>query len=133
MIECSVKINNYEYKVKYLEEYDDRLMMEDEKYHCGITDFIKKEIYIREDLQEEVESSVLIHELVHAYIDSYGMLQVKWDDEIVADFVGAQMMNILESLEEIGLQKERQKRMEEEDSGGREAREDKRGNKEDKV
>jgi len=133
MIECSVKINNYVYLVKYLEKYDDRLMMEDEKYHCGITDFIKKEIYIREDLQDEVESSVLIHELVHAYIDSYGMMQVKWDDEIVADFIGAQMMNILESLEEIGEQKERQKRMEEEDSGGRETRENKRGNKEDKV
>lgn len=104
MIECKIKVNNYEYKVKYVDRYDENLMMEDGKYHCGITDFIDKVIYIRGDLKEEVGMSVLLHELTHAYIDGYGLMQVKWDDEVVADFIGAQMLNILKSVEEIEKQ-----------------------------
>ena len=82
----NIKINNFDYKIILVKEKDDRLLMND-SYHSGITDFIKKEIYIREDLPEQTLTYTLMHELTHAIIDSFGMLQVEWNDEIVADFV----------------------------------------------
>ena len=82
----NIKINNFDYKIIFVKEKDDRLLMNN-SYHSGITDFIKKEIYIQEDLPEQSMTYTLMHELTHAVIDSYGMLQVEWNDEIVADFV----------------------------------------------
>ena len=82
----SIKINNFDYKIIFVKEKDDRLLMNN-SYHSGITDFIKKEIYIQEDLPFQTMNYTLMHELTHAVIDSFGMLQVEWNDEIVADFV----------------------------------------------
>ena len=82
----NIKINNFDYKIVFVKEKDDRLLINN-SYHSGITDFIKKEIYIQEDLPEKTLTYTLMHELTHAVIDSFGMLQVEWNDEIVADFV----------------------------------------------
>lgn len=82
----NIKINNFDYKIIFVKEKDDRLLMNN-SYHSGITDFIKKEIYIQEDLPEQTLTYTLTHELTHAVIDSFGMLQVEWNDEVVADFV----------------------------------------------
>lgn len=82
----NIKINNFDYKIIFVKEKDDRLLMNN-SYHSGITDFIKKEIYIQEDLPKQSMTYTLMHELTHAVIDSYGMLQVEWNDEIVADFM----------------------------------------------
>ena len=43
----------------------------------------------------------MIHEIVHAYIDAYGLLQIDWNDEIVADFVANYMIDIFQTIEEI--------------------------------
>ena len=40
----------------------------------------------------------LYHEITHAYIESYGLLQVDWNDEIVADFVANYMIDILKRI-----------------------------------
>lgn len=110
MKRSKVKINNYEYKVCIVGPNNDKLMMPDGKYHCGVTHYIENEIYIANNLPSETFINVLIHELTHAYIDSYGMSQVEWTEEIVADFVGTYLRNILETLGEIQKQLEREER-----------------------
>lgn len=86
----NIKINNFDYKIIFVKEKDDRLLMNN-SYHSGITDFIKKEIYIQEDLPEQSRTYTLMHEITHAVIDSFGMLQIEWNDEIVADFFATYM------------------------------------------
>ena len=104
MKKCKVRINNYEYKVCIVGPDNDKLIYNDGKYHCGMTHFVQKEIYIANNLPNETFLNVLIHELIHAYIDSYGMSQVEWNEEIIADFVGTYLLNIYETLGEIQKQ-----------------------------
>ena len=110
MIECKVKINNYEYKVCIVRPDNDNLMFNDGKYHCGMTHFVPKEIYIANNLPADTMWNTLIHEVTHAYIDSYGLNQIKWDEEIVADFVGTYLINMGETLNRIATQLEKAKR-----------------------
>lgn len=99
----NIKINNFDYKIIFVKEKDDRLLMNN-SYHSGITDFIKKEIYIQEDLLEQSRTYTLMHEITHAVIDSFGMLQVEWNDEIVADFVAIHLHTFEKIFEQINRQ-----------------------------
>ena len=101
-MECKIKINNLDYAVKIIDWDDERLRMEDDKLHFGVTNMKDNEIYLANNLSEQTTTSTLIHEITHAYIDAYGMLQVCWDDEIIADFISAHLENIIKTLEEIG-------------------------------
>lgn len=96
-----IKINNNNYKISKLPPDSEELKMEDGEYHFGITDFNKKEIYIADNLSDNAKSYTLIHELTHALIDSYGFLQVEWNDEIVADFMGNYFLNICDILSKL--------------------------------
>ena len=89
-----IKINNTEYKVQIVKENDEHLKMEDGYYHFGVCDMKYKVIYIMEKLPEGTLDYVIKHEIVHAYIDSYGFLQVNYTDEIIADFIATYMENI---------------------------------------
>lgn len=108
-MEARVKINRFEYKVKMLEWNDERLRMDDGELHFGVTDMKDKEIYLANNLDEQTLTNTIIHEVTHAYIDSYGMLQVEWTDEILADFMATHLANICETLSEIekGFSKEK--------------------------
>lgn len=101
-----IKINNNTYKIYAVAPDSEKLKMEDGEYHSGITDFNKKEIYIADNLSNDAKRYTLIHELTHALIDSYGFLQVEWDDEIVADFMGNYFINICDILSKISEYKE---------------------------
>lgn len=102
-----IKINNNTYKICEVEFNDEKLKMEDGNYHFGITDFNKKEIYIANNLNEDAKRYTTLHELTHALIDSYGFLQVDWNDEIVADFIGNYFLNICDILNEISVKRKK--------------------------
>ena len=104
MIECRIKINNFNYKVRVVAPDNRNLLMEDGRYHFGVTEYREKEIYIANNLPAETFQNTLIHELTHAIIDAYGLLQIKWDDEVVADFVATYMFNMSEILDEVTKQ-----------------------------
>ena len=89
-----IKINNLRYKVKIVEEDNKHLKMEDGYYHFGVCDMKEKVIYLMERLPEGTLEYVIRHELVHAYLDSYGFLQVNYTDEIIADIVATYMRNL---------------------------------------
>lgn len=96
-----LEINNNTYKIFFVNPDDTRLQIENEDFKSGIIDFIKKEIYIANNLNKDTLRYTLIHELTHAVIDSYGFLQVEWNDEIIADFMGNYLLTILKLIEEI--------------------------------
>lgn len=96
-----LKIHNNTYNLYFVDEHDDRLLMPDNEYHTGVTNFTKKEIYIRNNLNVDSYRYTVVHELTHAIIDSYGLLQVDWNDEIVADFIANYYYDIIEILTKI--------------------------------
>ena len=98
-----IKINENKYIVKILEENDERLKMEDGEYHSGVCDMRKKEIYIMKGLGIDAARYTVKHELVHAYLDSYGFLQVEYTDEIIADFIAIYGRKIEKAFNEVYL------------------------------
>jgi len=100
-MEIKIKINNNNYKIWKLPPDSEELKMEDGEFHSGTIDFCKKEIYIADNLNEDAMRYTLIHELTHALIDSYGFLQVEWNNEIVADFMGNYFLNICDILSKL--------------------------------
>lgn len=96
-----VKIHNNIYNVHLVNEHSKYLVMDDGEAHSGVIDFVTKDIYIRNDLNDDSLKYTLYHEITHAYIESYGLLQVDWNDEIVADFVANYMIDILGTIDEI--------------------------------
>jgi len=92
-----LQINNFEYELYFVDWDDEHLKIDDNDYRSGMTYFKEKEIYIANNLKNDSYKYTLMHELTHAIIDSYGFLQVEWNDEIVADFM-AIYKNILNEL-----------------------------------
>ena len=91
-----IKINNNIYKINFVESDNENLKIDDGEYHSGVTNFITKEIYIANNLKGNSLRYTLIHELTHAMIDSYGFMQIYWNDEIVADFMANYLNNIID-------------------------------------
>lgn len=96
-----VKIHNNIYNIHLINKNSKYLVMDDGEVHSEVTDFITKDIYIRNDLNDSSLKYTLYHEITHAYIESYGLLQIDWNDEIVADFVANYMIDILGTIDEI--------------------------------
>ena len=100
--EKKIEIGDKEYTIKIVAPDDDNLLMDDEEYHCGVTDFHKKIIYIKNDIKNPYTLKyTILHELVHAYTDCYGFLQVDWNNEVVADFIANNITNIIENHNKI--------------------------------
>lgn len=95
-----LEINNNTYRIYFVESDDENLLLED-TYHSGITNFQTKSIYIDKYLNEDSMKYTIIHELTHAYLDSYGFLQVDLNDEIVADIFGNYLPNIYEDYQNV--------------------------------
>ncbi len=96
-----IVIHNCTYRIVFVDADDDRLLMPDELYHSGVTDFKTKEIYINKNLNNDSFKYTIQHELVHAMMDTYGFLQVEWTDEIVADFMAIYVEDYCKLLKEI--------------------------------
>jgi hypothetical protein len=47
------------------------------------------EIYLNKELPKAILNQVLIHEITHAFIFSFGFMQVDFDNEIVCDFLSS--------------------------------------------
>lgn len=101
-----IKINNFKYELIFVDNKDKNLDVGDNDYRSGITDFRKKKIYIANNLENDSLDYTLKHELTHAIIDSYGFLQVEWNDEIVADFMAIYSKILNELLKTIDKDKQ---------------------------
>lgn len=97
------KIGYYDYIIKVVPKDNENLVMDDGEIHSGVTDFLTKVIYIRNDLLNDSFEYTIRHEITHAVTDSFGFLQVEWNDEILADFVaiyGKEIDKLAEELSE---------------------------------
>lgn len=82
-----IELNENKYQIKIVKPDNENLLMDDGDYHFGVTDFKDKIIYVADNLSKSSLRYTLLHELTHAVMDSFGFLQVEWNDEIVADFM----------------------------------------------
>lgn len=96
-----IRINNWEYEITVVKEDDSILKMDDGYYHSGVTDLKEQKIYIQEGLNSQQLWYTVVHELTHAYLQAYGMLQIDYTDEIVADIMGIYSKDIIETANKV--------------------------------
>lgn len=94
-----IKINADTWKIEALDGEDEKLHPKTDAYNLGLTEYCTNTISIRKGMTASVTRSTVIHELVHAFIFSYGY-HVK-GEEPMCDFFGSLGDSILELADKI--------------------------------
>lgn len=81
-----IRIHNDVWKVKLVSENRKKMNPESGSYNLGLTEFNKSIINIRSGMSESVTRSTVIHELVHAFLFSYGN-EIEGEEQM-CDFFG---------------------------------------------
>ncbi len=87
-------VNNIEFEILEVDKYDENLKIDDNDYRWGMCNYIQRKIYLWKDLSFVNKKQTLIHEVTHAFIEANGFIQVKFDNEIICDFVAAFLSDI---------------------------------------
>jgi CRISPR/Cas system-associated endonuclease Cas3-HD len=102
-----IKINNRNWKVRFVKGTDKNLCAEDNEIVCGITNYGKATIYINKEIEKDVMLDTIVHELTHAYLFVYGFGQVEnFTEENVCDVFGAFAIDLTKQAIEIYNQRE---------------------------
>lgn len=88
-------VNNIEYEILEVNTCDENLKVYGD-YRWGVCNYIQRKIHLWKELSIVNKRQTLIHEITHAFIEAYGFIQVKFNDEIVCDFVAAYLYKIEE-------------------------------------
>lgn len=98
-----VKINNIDWEIKLVDEIEDGWW--------GATNRELNTIEIKKGLSSYVTNSTILHELVHAYIESYGFFynrNRKLNEEDLCEFIACNMKSLVDiyndALEKINKQ-----------------------------
>lgn len=93
------KINTDTWKVVVLDGEHEKMHPEPDSINLGLTEYCENVINIRKGMTASVTRSTVIHELVHAFIFSYGY-HVE-GEEPMCDFFGSLGDSILELADKI--------------------------------
>lgn len=81
-----VKIKDYDYEI--VEEEDgNNVYIDGEEMRLGLCDFINQKIYIHKNIRRERKYKTLVHELTHAFLESYGFIQESYDEEQLCEIM----------------------------------------------
>lgn len=86
----NIKINNREWQIIQVKGNDKRLQQEKGEEVSGITSYTQATIYINTDVANSTMKDTILHELAHAFIDTYGFPQYEtYTEENICDMFGA--------------------------------------------
>lgn len=94
MSDFYVKINGLEWDIICVHNKDNKLLLDG--LEClGVTYFQEQQIYLNKDTSKKMFRTTVIHELVHAFLFSYGYhLDCNDMEEAVCDFLGSNLDRI---------------------------------------
>lgn len=85
------KIREYDYKIKFIDPFDDKLTVANkiDTYHFGMCSWKTQTIYIAKGLNKEMTKRVIIHEITHAIMEAYGFHAHadSFDKEDICEFI----------------------------------------------
>lgn len=93
-------IKNIKWNIKYTnnKEY---LKRNNGTYTIGMCDVNNRTIYVYDKLEGVLLIDVLIHEITHAYIHSYGYILSEDEEEFLCEFVSKYSYSILNNVEDV--------------------------------
>lgn len=99
MKSMKIKIHKDVWKVKLTDGDKKKMTPDKNSYNLGLTEYGKQTINIRKGLSLSVARSTVIHELVHAFLFSYG--NTVEGEEQMCDFFGVHADDILTLTDQI--------------------------------
>lgn len=96
-----MRINGLSWKVRFVPPTHPMLLTPSLTYALGVCDKPTQTIYINETLSQRKMKKVLIHELTHAFVFSYGEIFSYDDEERLADFVSKYAQKIIKKSQSI--------------------------------
>lgn len=96
-----IKIHNYTWTVQVIPGDCKKMNPEPECYRAGLTEYAEQTISIRAGMSRERTRATVIHELVHAFIDSFGYTADEMGEEEICNFFGANGDKIIRMTDEI--------------------------------
>ncbi len=92
-------VNGIPWKIKFTDSNEDLYLRGAKR--LGIADRRKHTIYLDDSLQGDLLKKVLLHELTHAWLFSYGYNMSVEDEEFISSFVDTHAEDILERAESV--------------------------------
>lgn len=97
--EMKIKIHNDVWKVKLVDSNAKKMNPDPNSYNFGLTEYKELLISIMDGRSESVTRATLIHELVHAFLFSYG--HTVEGEEAMCDFFGVHGDEIIDLTDRI--------------------------------
>lgn len=94
-------MNNLEWELYFVEHDHPRLENTDQEIHLGITYKSEQTIYIDRTVSSQQIYKTVVHELIHAFLFSYGFDNCEWDEESMCNFIGQNAENIIKLANEV--------------------------------
>jgi Zn-dependent peptidase ImmA (M78 family) len=92
-----MKINGINWKVKFTDRVDDLYL--DGYVRFGVTDRNTNTIYLDKNLEGDMLKKVLLHELTHAWLFSYGYEMDVEAEEFLCSFVDSHVEEIFDKAD----------------------------------
>lgn len=96
-----IYVNNIPWKIKFVNPTSNLLERPNGTLALAVTDGDRKAIYLNESLKGALLRKVLIHEVTHVWMFSYGFDLSVEDEEFVCDFVASNADDILSKVDEL--------------------------------
>lgn len=96
-----VQINNYDWEIAVIPGDSEKMNPEPEVYRAGLTEYPEQIISIRQGMSTQRTRATVIHEVIHAFIDSYGYTSDCMTEEEICNFFASQADRIMEIVERI--------------------------------
>lgn len=94
-----IKINNLSFEVEMIEGDIPKMNPNEECINLGLTEMVEEKISIRKGMTKQLTRTTVIHELVHAFIFSFGYTIE--NEEALCCFIGSQIDEILRLTDKI--------------------------------
>lgn len=114
IIKKKIQINGFCWTVKTVKGDSKKMNPEPDCYIWGLTDYEKQTISIRKGMNWKRTRATITHELVHAFIDSYGYDPDTMSEESYCDFFASHARQIMyygdQIYDDLLAEKEKEKR-----------------------
>lgn len=95
------RINNKKWNIAFVEPYNNILKRSDNSFTVGVCDNNMQTIYIADNLQGGFLRKVLLHEVTHSAIFSYGIDMSVEQEEMFCDFLATYGDEIIDAVDNI--------------------------------
>lgn len=102
----NIQINKLNWTVKWSDANTISALAEQNKstgYAFGQIDIVYLQILLNKEIHPDLIFKTIVHELIHAYLFSYGWTKYTYDEEQICDFISSHIVDLITNANKILL------------------------------